>query len=90
MLLTSTMASTACRGPTSRMVAATIDFENPDNSMTLPNTAPSRNTGKYSFTNTTILSMKRPLYTGSTADGSVSSTASSAAIGAKIMTLKPR
>lgn len=69
------------------MAAATIDSEKPDSSMTLPNTAPSRNTGKYSFTKPTIFSMKMPENTGATAAGSVRSTAASAAIGAKRMTL---
>ena len=39
---------------------------------------------------TTILSMNTPLKTGGTSAGSVSSTASSAQIGANRMTLKPR
>ena len=69
------------------MTEATIDFENPDSSMTLPNTAPSRNTGKYSFTNPTILSMKTPVNIAGTAAGSVNSTASKAHTGANRMTL---
>ena len=72
------------------MTAETMDFENPDSSITLPNTAPSRNTGKYSFTKPTILSMNTPVKTGGTAAGSVKSTASIAAIGANRITLKPR
>jgi hypothetical protein len=40
------MASMARCRPTSPITAATIDFEKPDSSITLPNTAPSRNTGK--------------------------------------------
>jgi hypothetical protein len=40
------------------MTAATIDFEKPDSSITFPNTAPSRKTGKYDFTNSTIFSIK--------------------------------
>lgn len=32
-------------------------LETPDNSITFPNTAPSKNTGKYSFRKPTILSM---------------------------------
>ena len=72
------------------MTAATIDVENPDSSMTLPKTAPSRKTGKYSFTKTTIFSMKRPVKIAGTVAGSVSRTASMAAIGANNITLKPR
>lgn len=64
--------------------------EKPDSSMTLPNTAPSKNTGKYSCRNSTIRSRKTLLYMGSTCPGSVSATASRAATGAKRMTLKPR
>ena len=37
---TMTIAITARSRPTTRMTAAVIDFENPDSSMTLPNTAP--------------------------------------------------
>ena len=33
--------------PTSPITAETMDLEKPDSSMTLPKTAPSRNTGKY-------------------------------------------
>ena len=84
------MEVTARSRPTSLMTAETIDLEKPDSSITLPNTAPSRKTGKYSFTKPTILSMNRPVKIGGTADGSVSSTAPSAATGAKRMTLKPR
>ncbi|MNP26147.1 hypothetical protein D3C76_1189880 [compost metagenome] len=69
------------------MAAATIEREKPDSSISLPNTAPSRNTGKYSFTKPTIFSMNTPVKAGATAEGSVSSTASSAAMGAKRMTL---
>ena len=76
--------------PTILMTAETIDFEKPDSSITFPNTAPSRKTGKYDFTNPTIFSIKMPVNTGGTAAGSVSSTASIAATGAKRMTLKPR
>src|SRR3546814_5317727 len=63
--------------PTMRMVAATIALEKPEISISLPNTAPSRNTGKYSFRKPTILSMNRPVNIGATSDGSVSSTAPS-------------
>ena len=72
------------------MTAETMDFEKPDNSITLPNTAPSRNTGKYSFKNPTIFSIKTPVKIGGTAAGSVKSTASMAAMGANRMTLNPR
>jgi hypothetical protein len=87
---TSTMASMARDGPISLITAATIDFEKPDNSITLPNTAPSRKTGKYNFTKTTILSMNRPVNIGATRDASVSRTAPIAATGANRMTLYPR
>src|SRR3546814_15724298 len=73
-----------------RMVAATIALEKPEISISLPNTAPSRNTGKYSFRKPTLLSMNRPVNIGATSDGSVSSTAPSAAIGAHRNTLRPR
>src|SRR3546814_2655561 len=46
---TSTIDSIARCAPTMRMVAATIALEKPEISISLPNTAPSRNTGKYSF-----------------------------------------
>ena len=72
------------------MVAATIDLEKPDSSISLPNTAPSRNTGKYSLRKPTILSMNRPVNIGATSAGSVSSTAPSAATGANRITLWPR
>jgi hypothetical protein len=78
-----------CR-PTSRMTPSTMDREKPDISMTLPNTAPRRNTGKYDWRNSTIRSRNTLLYIGSTSDGLVSSTASNAATGANRMTLKPR
>jgi hypothetical protein len=48
------------------MVAATIALEKPDNSITLPKIAPSRNTGKYSLRKPTILSMNRPVNIGAT------------------------
>ena len=84
---TTTIDSIARSRPISLMTEATIDFEKPDSSITLPKTAPSRNTGKYDFTNPTILSMNRPVNIGATADGSVSSTASSAHTGANRITL---
>ena len=84
------MESTARRAPTRSMTAVTMEREKPESSMTLPNTAPSRNTGRYSFTKPTSLSMNSPEKTGSTAEGSVSSTAPRAATGANRMTLKPR
>jgi hypothetical protein len=43
---TSTIDSIARFAPTSRITDETIDLEKPDNSITLPNTAPSMNTGK--------------------------------------------
>ncbi len=73
--------------PTTPMVAATMDLENPDSSISLPNTAPSMNTGKYSLRKPTILSMNRPVNIGATSAGSTSSTAPSAAIGANRITL---
>ena len=87
---TSTIDSIARPAPTSLMTDETIAFENPESSMTLPKIAPSRNTGKYSFTKPTILSMNRPVNIGATRLGSVNSTAPSAATGANRMTLKPR
>ena len=81
------MASIARCVPTRRMVAATIDLENPDSSITLPNSAPSRNTGKYSLRKPTSLSMNKPVNIGATSCGSVSSTAPSAATGANRITL---
>ncbi len=48
---------------------------NPESSMSLPKIAPSRKTGKYSFTKPAVLSMKRPVKIGATADGSVNKTA---------------
>ena len=74
-------------GPNRRIAAATIDLEKPETSISLPNTAPSRNTGKYSVRKPTILSMNRPVNIGATSAGSVSSTAPSAAIGANRITL---
>lgn len=64
-----------------------MDCEKPDISISLPNTAPSRKTGKYSLIKPTIFSMKMPLNTGATADASVSSTAPRAATGANRITL---
>ncbi|MNM41743.1 hypothetical protein D3C81_525670 [compost metagenome] len=64
-----------------------MDCEKPDSSISLPNTAPSKKTGKYSLMKPTIFSMKMPLKTAGTADGSVSSTAPSAATGANRITL---
>ncbi|MNE87394.1 hypothetical protein D3C80_1845930 [compost metagenome] len=69
------------------MAAATIEREKPDSSISLPNTAPSRNTGKYSLIKPTIFSMNTPVKAGATAEGSVSSTAPRAAMGAKRITL---
>ena len=69
------------------MTEETIDLEKPESSITLPKMAPSMNTGKYSLMKPTILSRNTPLNIGSTCDGSVSSTASSAATGANMMTL---
>ena len=43
--------------------------EKPDSSISLPNTAPSMNTGKYSFRKPTILSMNRPVNIGATSPG---------------------
>ena len=81
------MESIARCAPTIRMVARTMALENPDNSITFPNTAPSKNTGKYSFRKPTILSMNKPVNIGATSCGSVSSTAPSAATGANRITL---
>ena len=53
-------------------------LEKPDSSISLPNTAPSMNTGKYSLRKPTILSMNTPVKIGATSDGSVSSTAPAA------------
>ena len=64
-----------------------MDFEKPESSINFPKIAPSRNTGKYSFRNPTILSMNRPVNIGATSEASVSSTAPSAAIGANRITL---
>ncbi|MNT67808.1 hypothetical protein D3C72_2059790 [compost metagenome] len=64
-----------------------MEREKPDSSISLPNTAPSRNTGKYSLMKPTIFSMNTPVKAGATADGSVSRTAPRAAIGAKRITL---
>ena len=69
------------------MVPATIALEKPDISISLPNTAPSMNTGKYSLRKPTIRSMNRPVNIGATSAGSVSSTAPSAASGANRITL---
>jgi hypothetical protein len=55
--------------------------------MTLPNTAPSRNTGKYDLTKPTIFSMKMLENIGATMAGSSSKTAPSAATGANRITL---
>ena len=87
MLHTSTMASMARAWPMRLMTEATMALENPDSSITLPNTAPSKNTGKYSFTKPTILSMNRPVNMGATRCGSINSTAPRAATGANKMTL---
>ena len=81
------MDSIARCAPTTLMVAATMALEKPEISISLPNTAPSRKTGKYSFRKPTILSMNRPVNMGATSEGSVSSTAPSAAMGANRMTL---
>jgi hypothetical protein len=43
-------------------------WRNPEISISLPNTAPSRNTGKYSFRKPTILSMNRPVNIGATSE----------------------
>ena len=64
-----------------------MDLEKPETSISLPNTAPSTNTGKYSLRKPTILSMNRPVNIGCTRLGSVSSTAPSAATGANRITL---
>ena len=80
----------ACWRPASAMAAFTVARAKPEISMSLPNSAPSMKTGKYSFTNCAILSMNTPAYTGATSAGSVSSTASNAATGANRMTLWPR
>ena len=77
----------AWRVPSKRIAAATMERENPDSSISLPNTAPSRNTGKYSLMKPTIFSMNTPVKAGATADGSVSRTAPRAAMGAKRITL---
>ncbi len=69
------------------MVPATMEREKPESSITLPNTAPSMNTGKYSLRKPTILSMNRPVNIGATRPGSISKTAPSAATGANRMTL---
>ena len=62
-------------GPTRPMTAATIDLEKPESSITLPNTAPSRNTGKYSFDEADHLVHEQAGEDGGTAPGSVSRTA---------------
>ena len=87
MAHTTTMDSIARSRPTIRITAETIDLENPESSITLPKIAPSMNTGKYSLTKPTILSIKMPLNMGRTYDGSVNSTASNAATGANMITL---
>ena len=73
--------------PIKRMTAATMDLEKPESSITLPKTAPSRKTGKKFLTKPTILSMNKPVNMGATRPGSMQSTAPSAAMGAKRMTL---
>jgi hypothetical protein len=67
-----------------------MERANPESSITLPNTAPSRNTGRYDLMKTTIFSMNTPPNTGGTRAGSVKSTARRAQTGANRMTLKPR
>jgi hypothetical protein len=84
---TSTIERIARLRPTRPMVADTIALEKPDSSISLPNSAPSMNTGKYSRRKPTIFSMNRPVKIGATSEGSVSSTAPSAASGANRMTL---
>ena len=85
-----TVARIARLAPTRRITATAIDCENPDSSISLPNSAPSRKIGKYRRTNTTALAMNRPVKTVGIAEGSVSSTGIMAATGANRMTLKPR
>ena len=72
------------------MTAPTMERANPEISMSLPNTAPSRKTGKYSFRKPTSFSMNSPENSVGTAAGSVSSTAPMAATGANRITEKPR
>ncbi|MCY1184937.1 hypothetical protein D9M73_256710 [compost metagenome] len=69
------------------MAAPTMEREKPESSISLPNKAPSRNTGKYSLRKPAILSMNKPVNIGATSEGSVSSTAPSAAMGANRITL---
>jgi len=69
------------------MTEATMAFEKPESSITLPKTAPNRKTGKKFLTKPTILSMNKPVNIGATRLGSTNSTAPRAAIGAKRMTL---
>ncbi|MCY1179140.1 hypothetical protein D9M73_195220 [compost metagenome] len=64
-----------------------MEREKPDNSINLPNTAPSRNTGKYNLMKPTIFSMNTPVKAGATAEGSVNRTAPRAAMGANRITL---
>ncbi|MNJ63327.1 hypothetical protein D3C77_592210 [compost metagenome] len=81
------MARMARSAPIMRSTACTMARENPDSSISLPNTAPNRNTGKYSLAKPAMRSMKMPENTGASADGSVNNTAPMAAMGAHKMTL---
>ncbi len=84
------MATIALPSPRSPVTAPTMERAKPEISTSLPNTAPSRKTGKYSFRKPTSFSMNRPENKVGTADGSVSSTAPMAATGANRITEKPR
>ena len=87
---TSTTAAIACRGPVKRSIPLMIARAKPETSISFPNTAPSRNKGKYNLMNPAIRSRNRPEYMGRIRAGSVSATASSAATGANRITLAPR
>ena len=66
-----------------------MDFAKPDSSITFPKIAPNKNTGKYSFTNPAIFSIKMPVKKAGTQAGLIKSTANNAVNGAKRITLKP-
>jgi hypothetical protein len=76
--------------PTRPITDVTIERANPDCSITLPNTAPSRNTGRVVLDESHHLVHEHATEHRATRAGSVASTASSAQMGAKRMTLKPR
>jgi hypothetical protein len=84
------MAITVRLLPAKRMTTETSDCAKPESSMTLPKTAPSKNTGKYNLTKYTAFSMYRPVKMVGTLDGCVNRTGIIAASGANRITLKPR